>query len=234
MSYRIRRSHERKFFDHGWLKTHHTFSFGSYYDPHFMGFRDLRVINEDRVDPQQGFPLHDHQDMEILSIVLEGELGHQDSLGSKSVIHANEVQAMSAGSGITHSEFNPSKIHPVHFLQIWIKPNKKGIAPRYQMQSVTLPAPPTKGWRLLASPDGRDNSLKIQQDVELFAIAMQPGEEIEHEISKDRYGWIQVIEGDLSFDHDSLKTGDGIAIEPETPLKLKAKTNSRLLFFNLK
>lgn len=227
MSYRIRRSEERKFFDHGWLKTFHTFSFGQYYDPHFMGFRDLRVINEDRVAGGQGFPPHSHQDMEIISLVLEGTLAHQDSMGNKSVIKPNALQAMSAGSGITHSEFNPLK-EEVHFLQIWILPNKENITPTYQ--ETHLPILPDE-WVLLASPDGHHHSLKIQQDASLFAIHLQTSSTL----PASRYGWLQVIDGELTLaEHETLKSGDGVAIDPQPPLKIKAITPSRLLYFDLK
>lgn len=232
MTYKIRKSRERKFFDHGWLKTFHTFSFASYYDPHFMGFRDLRVINEDRVDPGHGFPTHDHNDMEIISIVLEGELAHKDSMGTESIIKPNEVQAMSAGQGITHSEYNPSEKTVVHFLQIWILPDTKDIPPRYQQTQ--LPAAASNKWILIASKSGKDKSLKIQQDVQLFALSLDKGKKEEKQISANRYGWLQVIEGDLLFNTDTLHTGDGVAIDPSTHITLEAKSPTRLLFFDLK
>ncbi len=230
MTYHIRRSGERKYFDHGWLRTYHTFSFGSYYDPNFMGFRDLKVINEDRVEGGRGFPMHAHQDMEILSIILEGDLGHQDSMGNKSVIHANEVQAMSAGTGITHSEYNPSNVG-VHFLQIWIQPDTKGLAPRYQQSK--LPASANQ-WVLIASQDGRDNALKIHQDVWLYAISLDSGKEAEQEISSTRYGWVQVVDGEISMHGETLQAGDGAAIESATQLTFKALSPARILFFDLK
>lgn len=229
-AYQIRRSGERKFFDHGWLKTYHTFSFASYYDPRFMGFRDLRVINEDRVDSGRGFPMHDHKDMEIISIVLEGELAHKDSMGNVSVLHANDVQAMSAGTGISHSEYNPSSTNPVHFLQIWILPDTEGIPPRYQ--SSQLPSSHNE-WMLIASKNGKNRSLKIQQDIELFAISLDPGKQAEKKIPEERYGWLQVINGELEFNADTLRTGDAVAIESNTPVKIKANSASRVLFFDL-
>jgi len=229
--YHIRRSGERKYFDHGWLKTYHTFSFAGYYDPRFMGFRDLRVINEDRVEPDHGFPLHDHRDMEIISIVLEGELAHQDSMGNKSIIHANEVQAMSAGTGITHSEFNPSSKAKVHFLQIWIVPDTKGIHPRFQQEK--LPSPHNQ-WVLVASKDGRNNSLQIHQDAELYTISLDAGKLAEKSVPKNRYGWLQVIDGELSLNAEKIHAGDGVAIEPNTHVKLLADSSSRVLFFDLK
>jgi redox-sensitive bicupin YhaK (pirin superfamily) len=232
MGTKIRRSVDRKYFDHGWLKTYHTFSFASYYDPEFMGFRDLRVINEDRVDPGKGFPPHAHKDMEILSIVLEGNLAHRDSMGNESVIRANEVQAMSAGTGISHSEYNPSEKDPVHFLQIWIVPEVKGIAPRY-IQESRLPDAPNQ-WKLLASKEGKEGSIQIQQDVELSSIALEAGKEVEKPLKPHRYGWLQVIDGELDLNGDRLHKGDGAAVDAGTLVKLKALSPSRVLFFDLK
>lgn len=230
MTFKIRRSQERKYFDHGWLKTYHTFSFGSYYDPKFMGFRNLRVINEDRVEAGHGFPAHDHKDMEILSIVLEGNLGHQDSMGTESVIHANQVQIMSAGTGITHSEYNPSN-ETVHFLQIWILPDQLGVTPRYQ--ETKLPTLPNE-WVLIASKNGRDKSLKIQQDIELFGLSLDVGKQVNKTLSPNRYGWIQVIDGEIAINGDTLKPGDGVAIEKNTPqIDIKALSHARILFFDL-
>lgn len=232
MTYKIRRSSERQYFDHGWLKTYHTFSFASYYDPNFMGFRDLRVINEDRVAPKHGFPPHDHQDMEIISLVVEGALAHKDSTGTESMIQANEIQVMSAGTGITHSEYNPSDLHVVHFLQIWIKPNKKGISPRYQQ--MPLPAVSAQPWLLIASNDGRENSMAIQQDVELYLITLEKGKKEQKSIESNRYGWLQVIEGDVKFNEDTLHAGDGVAIDPNTQIAIEALSTSKILFFHLK
>lgn len=230
MAYKIRRSSERKYFDHGWLKTYHTFSFASYYDPRFMGFRSLRVINEDRVEPGHGFPLHDHNDMEILSIVLEGELAHKDSMGTEAIIQANEVQAMSAGTGVHHSEYNPSDTNFVHFLQIWILPDTKGITPRYQQTQLPSIA---NEWVLIASKNGRDRSLKIQQDAELYGISLKSGKQIEKKLAANRYGWLQVIDGELSLENDTLSRGDGASFDAGSLVKLKASTPSRILFFDL-
>lgn len=231
MSYKIRRSEDRKFYDHGWLQTHHTFSFGNYYDPQFMGFRDLRVINEDYIAPGKGFPAHGHEDMEIITVLLEGELAHKDDTGTKSVITTNEVQAMSAGSGITHSEYNASTTKRVHLLQIWILPDENGVTPRYQQ--VMLPSP-TNHWVLIASKNGRENSLKIHQDTELFAISLEKGKKEQKKLPPNRYGWLQVIDGELSFNRDTLKAGDGVAIDPNTLIEIEALTSTRLLFFDLK
>lgn len=223
----IRHSRDRKFFDHGWLRTYHTFSFASYYDPNFMGFRDLRVINEDRVDANNGFPSHSHRDMEIISIVLEGDLAHRDSMGNESVLHSNEIQVMSAGSGIVHSEFNPSKTHPVHFLQIWIEPDTRSIEPRYKQEK--LPSSPNE-WHLLASKQG---PLPIQQDASLYYLQLDKGRQIERSLAENRYGWVQVISGDLTFNNTPIHTGDGVSIEPNTNVTLQAQSPSRLLFFDL-
>ena len=223
----IRKSQDRKFFDHGWLKTYHTFSFASYFDPKFIGYRNLRVINEDSVDANHGFPAHDHKDMEIISIVLEGDLSHKDSMGNESILHSNEIQVMSAGTGITHGEFNPSKTHPAHFLQIWIQPDTKGIAPRYQQSK--LPSE-TNEWHLLASKNG---PLPIQQDVSLYYLNLETGKQAERSTAPQRYGWLQVIEGDVSYNETLLHKGDGVSIEPNTTINLLAKSPSRLLFFDL-
>jgi len=230
MTYQIRKSSERKYFDHEWLKTYHTFSFGSYYDPQFMGFRSLRVINEDQVAPGKGFPPHNHSDMEIISVILEGELAHKDSMGTETIIHTNEVQTMSAGSGITHSEYNPSKEHFVHFLQIWITPENTEITPRYQQK--TISSAPNE-WTLLASNQEKENSLKICQDVNLFSLLLDTDKEIDRKVATNRYGWLQVIDGNLSFNNDLLHKGDGVAIQPNSLIKLKALDKSKVLFFDL-
>ena len=232
MSYQIRRSRDRKYFDHGWLKTYHTFSFASYYDPNFVGFRDLRVINEDRVAAGHGFPLHDHQDMEIISVVLEGELAHKDSMGNQSILKANEIQAMSAGTGVTHSEYNPSAKDLVHFLQIWIVPDTKGITPSYQQK--LLPASSSIQWVLIASKQGLEGSLKIQQDVELYSLSLNEGKKEEKQLKPGRYAWLQIIEGDINFNGNELHSGDGVAIGTDSHIILEAISPSRMLFFDLK
>jgi redox-sensitive bicupin YhaK (pirin superfamily) len=196
-----------------------------------MGYRSLRVINEDRVDPGGGFPPHDHENMEILSIVLDGQLAHQDSMGNESVVlQANDVQVMSAGTGITHGEYNPSTTKPVHFLQIWIIPNQKDITPRYE--KTQLP-PSNNQWLLIASNDAREQSFKIHQDVALYAIALDKGKQAEMKLAKDRYGWVQLIDGDVSVNGIELHRGDGAAIEAESLLNMSAKSPARLLFFDL-
>ncbi len=230
MAYKIRKSGERKHLDHGWLKTIHTFSFGSYYDPDFMGFRALRVINEDRVAPGQGFPTHHHDNMEILSLVLEGELAHKDSMGNASTIRPGEIQLMSAGTGVTHSEYNPSS-KLAHFYQIWIEPDTEGVAPHYQQTQ--LPDSLNK-WAVIASKTGRDKSLKIHQDVELSLITLEKGKRAEKKLALNRYAWLQVLEGDLKLNTDALHAGDGVAIEPGTAIQLEALSNTRVLLFDMK
>lgn len=230
MSYRLRKSHDRGYIDHGWLKTYHTFSFGTYYDSQFMGFRDLRVINDDRVTPGRGFSPHGHKNMEILSLVLEGALAHQDSMGNQSIIHANEIQVMSAGTGVTHSEYNPSQTQLVHFLQIWIMPDTQDIQPHYQQMKSIFATP----WQLIASKEGRDGSLQIQQDVEIYTGVLEPRKGVEKRLPSHRYGWLQIIEGQLQINDDVLETGDGVFIDPNTSLKLQSLSPSKILFFDLK
>lgn len=228
----IRRSQERGHADHGWLNTYHTFSFAQYYDPRHMGFRNLRVINEDRVKPGVGFPTHPHRDMEIISYVLEGALAHRDSMGTGSVIRPGDVQRMSAGTGITHSEFNQSKSDPLHFFQIWILPEREGMTPGYEQKF--FPDEEKRGTlRLIASPDGRDGSVTIHQDAKLYATLLDPGEEIVHSLSPGRYAWVQVARGKVLVNGHLLEAGDGAAVSNEELLRLTANDASELLLFEL-
>ena len=207
----IRRAEDRGHADHGWLDTRHTFSFADYYDPHFMGFSDLRVINEDRVRAGQGFDTHGHRDMEIVSYVLEGELAHQDSMGNGSVIRPGEVQRMTAGTGVLHSERNPSRERPVHFLQIWILPAERRLAPGYEQRA--FPEAERRGrLRLVGSPDGRDGSVTIHQDVRLWTALLGDGERVRHDLAPGRAAWIQVARGELRADGERLRAGDGAAV----------------------
>lgn len=225
----IRRAKERGHFDHGWLNTYHTFSFADYYDPRFMGFRDLRVINEDRVKPAMGFGTHAHRDMEIVSYVLEGTLAHRDSMGTGSLIRPGEVQRMSAGTGVTHSEMNPSSDEPVHFLQIWILPERKGITPGYEQK--TFEDDERRGTlRLVASRDGRDGSVTIHQDVAIYSTLLD-GSAITYAFAPDRYGWVQVTRGEVELNGQRLSAGDGAAIENESSLTLGG--NGEVLLFDL-
>ncbi|HEY2970165.1 MAG TPA: pirin family protein [Casimicrobiaceae bacterium] len=229
----VRHANERGTANFGWLDSRHTFSFGDYYDSKQMGFGPLRVINEDRVSPGQGFPTHGHRDMEIISYVLEGALEHKDSIGTGSVIRPGDVQVMSAGTGIRHSEFNHSKTEPVHFLQIWVVPDREGIAPRYEQK--TFPDADKRGrLRLVGSSDGRDGSVVIHQDVELFAAVLNSGEQVTHALSAPRKAWLQVVRGTVAMNGQKLDAGDGAAIEREPGLTITAKTDgTEILVFDL-
>ncbi|MCC6361012.1 MAG: pirin family protein [Phycisphaerales bacterium] len=228
----LRRSGDRGHFDHGWLKTWHTFSFADYRDPRHIHFRTLRVINEDIVQPGMGFGTHPHRDMEIITYVLEGELEHRDSMGNGSIIRPGEVQYMSAGSGVTHSEFNPSKTNPVHLMQIWIFPSAKGLPPRYEQRQFP-PLSNTGRMTLLASGDGRDGSIEIRQDARLAAAALRAGGAARYEFEAGRSGWLQVLRGELGLNGETLSAGDGAAIEDVTTIDLAAKRESQVLLFDL-
>jgi len=230
---RIRQAGERGKANFGWLDSRHTFSFGDYHDPAHMGFGPLRVINEDRVRPGQGFGTHGHRDMEILSYVLEGALEHKDSIGTGSVIRPNDVQVMSAGTGIRHSEFNPSPTEPVHFLQIWLIPDREGIAPRYAQKS--FPAELKRGRLLLVgSSDGRDGSVVIHQDVLLMASILGPGDTASRQQEPGRKAWLQVVRGTVDLNGQRIDAGDGAAIEREPKLDITGKADgSELLLFDL-
>jgi len=226
----VRKADERGHFDHGWLDTYHTFSFADYYDPGSMGFRALRVINEDRVKPGHGFGTHSHRDMEIVTYVLEGSLAHRDSMGTGSVIRPGEVQRMSAGTGVLHSETNPSRDESVHFLQIWILPERRDIEPGYEQKA--FPAAERKDHlRLVASHDGSDGSLTIHQDAKLFAGTLTDGKTITYELPKGRYAWLQVARGTVELNGQSLHAGDGAAIEDERTLNLRG--DGEILLFDL-
>jgi quercetin 2,3-dioxygenase len=228
----VRRSQDRGYFDHGWLKTYHTFSFANYNDPKFMGFRSLRVINEDRVAPAQGFLTHAHADMEILSYVLEGALAHKDSLGNGSVIRPGELQRMSAGTGVRHSEANASEKELVHFLQIWILPERRGLEPSYEQREFALADRPDR-WVLMASPKGEDGSLRIHQDVKLSGAVLSPSESLGYELAPGRYAWIQIARGEVTVDDVHLNAGDGLAASELTALEIEAHQPSELLLFDL-
>jgi redox-sensitive bicupin YhaK (pirin superfamily) len=228
----VRRSAERGQANHGWLRSFHTFSFADYYDPKQMGFRSLRVINEDRVQPGQGFSRHPHKDMEIISYVLEGEIEHRDSMGTGSVIRPGEVQRMSAGTGVTHSEFNPSKDKLLHFLQIWILPAEQGIKPSYEQKA--FPEAERRGkLRLVASQDGRDGSLTVHQDVNLYAGLFATAEKGRHEVLPGRYAWIQVARGSLEVNGTRLDAGDAAAVSEPGALEIAGKEDAEVLLFDL-
>jgi redox-sensitive bicupin YhaK (pirin superfamily) len=231
----VRRGKERGHADHGWLNTYHTFSFSDYYDPRFMGFRSLRVINEDWVQPGYGFPPHPHRDMEIITYVLEGQLEHKDSMGTGSVIRPGEVQKMSAGTGVRHSEFNHSKTEPVHLYQIWILPEKDGIKPMYEQKAI--PAEEKQGkLRLVASPAGGNGSaaVKLYQDASLYAAELKKADAVEHELGDGRYAWVQVARGAVNVNGQELKAGDGAAVAQESKLEISGSADSsEVLLFDL-
>jgi redox-sensitive bicupin YhaK (pirin superfamily) len=225
----IRRSDERGHFSHGWLDTYHTFSFADYYDPQFMGFRSLRVMNEDRVQPGKGFGTHGHRDMEILSYVLEGGLAHRDSIGNSGVIRPGDVQRMSAGTGVMHSEANASERDPVHFLQIWILPEGGSSQPGYEQK--TFSDDDKRGrLRLVASPDGREGTVKIQQDVNVYASVLDPGQEVLFNLGEGRHAWLQVARGQVELNGEVLRQGDGAAISDERELRIVGNHSEVLLF----
>ncbi len=228
----IRRSKERGGGDHGWLKTHHTFSFNDYHDDKWMGFRSLRVINEDFVGPSAGFPTHPHRDMEIITYILSGALEHKDSLGTGSVIRPGDGQRMTAGRGIRHSEYNPSATETAHLLQIWITPEKQGLEPSYEQKS--FPESEKCGkLRLIASSDGANGSVKINQDAKLFVTLLSPGEEVTHSMGEQRHAWLQVAKGEVELNEQKLAQGDGAAVSDETKLTIKGTKDAEVLLFDL-
>ena len=227
----IRLNEDRGHANHGWLDTHYTFSFSNYYDPAHMGFRSLRVINEDFIAPGMGFGTHPHQDMEILSYVLSGELGHKDSLGSGGVLKHEEVQFMSAGTGIRHSEANPSPTETTHMLQIWLLPNKNGLDPKYEQKKFPITAQPDR-LHLIASRDGRDGSFLIRSDAEFYAGKLAAGTKIQQKLA-GKYGWLQVASGELEVNGKKLHAGDGAAISDEAQLDIAATKDAELLLFDL-
>lgn len=228
----IRRSGERGHFDHGWLNTYHTFSFDQYRDPRYMGFRSLRVINEDFVAPGRGFPTHGHRDMEIITYILEGALKHEDSMGNGSVIRPGDVQRMTAGTGVRHSEKNPSVTERVHLLQIWILPNAENLTPGYEQKAFSDEE--RRGQlRLIASSDGRDDSVHLNQDVSLFASTLDADQEVEREMDAKRYGWIQVARGSITVNGEKAEQGDGVVVVGESNLRIKAQEPAEILLFDL-
>jgi len=228
----IRAANERGKANFGWLDSRHTFSFGHYYDPQFMGFGPLRVINEDRVLPGEGFPTHGHRDMEIISYVLDGALEHKDSLGTGSIIRPGDVQRMTAGTGVRHSEYNASARDPVHFLQIWILPERDGLEPGYEQKA--FPSEEKQGrLRLVGSRDGRDGSVTIHQDVDLYAALLGAGDEIRHRFAEDRHGWLQVARGSVRLEGSELAAGDGVAFRGTRDLRLEGVDDAEVLLFDM-
>jgi redox-sensitive bicupin YhaK (pirin superfamily) len=228
----IRRAGERGAANHGWLQSRHSFSFGDYHDPKHMGFRGLRVINDDRVQPAMGFPTHSHRDMEIVSYVLEGALAHKDSTGNSGVIRPGDVQAMSAGTGIAHSEFNASDKEPVHFLQLWMLPSEQNLVPTYEQK--TFADSEKRGrFRLIASPDGAENSVTIHTDIRLYAGLFDCGEHAVFQLKSGRFAWVHVARGAAMFNEQSLEQGDGVAIDGEMEIAVTGARGSEILLFDL-
>ena len=229
---KIRKSDERGHTNLGWLDSYHTFSFGDYYDPKHMGFSDLRVINEDRVKPAAGFGTHPHRDMEIITYVLKGALEHRDSMDNSSVIRPNEVQRMSAGTGIKHSEYNHSQTEPVHLLQIWILPEERGIKPGYEQRAFN-PEEKHGKLRLVAAHDGREGAVTVHQDVDLFLALLASGEQVTHHPKPSRHAWVQVARGSVMLNGHKLKEGDGAMASKEEIIEIKATYVSEILLFDL-
>ena len=228
----IRRANERGYANHGWLKSYHTFSFADYHDPNHMGFRSLRVINEDRVGPGQGFGTHAHRDMEIVSYVLDGELEHKDSMGNGEVLRPGEFQRITAGTGITHSEFNPSKSIETHFYQIWLLPERKGISPSYE-QKRFAPEARHNQWQLVASRDGVAGSLVIHQDANIYLADLAAGNELSHAIPIGLHSWLQVLRGSVHANSHLLQTSDAMAVSEEGFLSLSAGDRAEVMLFDL-
>ena len=232
MQMAIRRADARGAANFGWLDSRHSFSFGQYFDPDHMGFGPLRVINEDRVAPGGGFPTHPHRDMEIISYVLEGALAHKDSLGTGSIITPGDVQRMSAGTGVRHSEYNASETEPVHFLQIWIIPDRDGLAPSYEQKRFE-PQEKRGRLRLIASRDARDGAIAIHRDVDLYATLLSPGESVTHRPVTGRAAWVQLTRGEIALNGESLFAGDGAAISDAAELRLDARNDAEALLFDM-
>jgi hypothetical protein len=228
---KIRRANERGHAEHGWLDTYHTFSFADYYDPQWMGFRSLRVINDDLVMPGMGFGTHPHRDMEIITYILSGALEHKDSMGNGRVIRTGEVQYMSAGTGVQHSEFNPSQDEAVHLLQIWIQPDRKGVTPRYAEKS--LKDAPEGKLHLVTSKTGRDGSIAIHQDADLWLAKLDTGNRVTHKLAPARHAWVHVAEGEVSLNGKPLSGGDAAAVSEESTLELSAIKPAQVLLFDL-
>lgn len=228
----LRHSDERGHYNHGWLNTYHTFSFGEYFDPSFTGFRALRVINEDYVQPGMGFPMHAHRDMEILTVVLDGELQHKDSIGNGSVIRPGEIQRMSAGTGIRHSEFNPSTKEPAHFLQIWLLPERSGLDPDYQQISFK-PESVRNRLYLIAAPRSSNGTLTIHQDARLYICLLDGGQNVDAHLAITRHAWLQVTKGELELNGQAVHRGDGAAVSKENRLRINANQPSQFLLFDL-
>lgn len=228
----LRKAEDRGHANHGWLDTYHTFSFANYYDPKHMGFRALRVINEDYVSPTAGFGTHGHRDMEIITYVLEGALEHKDNIGNGSVIQPGEVQRMSAGTGILHSEFNHSETEAVHLLQIWLLPAQNGLSPSYEQRNFSPAKTPGK-LHLVAAKDGREGAVTVHQDVDLYAAVLQKGDRLSHTLQPQRHAWVQVARGAITLNGLPLDASDGAAISNETEVVIEATKEAEILLFDL-
>ncbi|PHR93047.1 MAG: quercetin 2,3-dioxygenase [Blastopirellula sp.] len=229
---RLRKSEDRGHMNHGWLDANHSFSFAGYHDPNNMGFRSLRVMNEDRIAPGQGFGTHPHNDMEIVTYVLEGALQHKDNMGNGEVLTPGEFQRMSAGTGITHSEFNPSATEPVHLYQIWLTPSEKGITPSYEQKRFD-DADMDNRLRLVASPDAEDGSLAIHQDARIYLSKLTENQTVQYTLNTNRHAWLQVLRGSVSLNGQTLSTSDGAAISDETKLEITAEQSAEIMLFDL-
>ncbi len=230
---KVRKAEERGHFDFGWLKTYHSFSFGDYYDPQHTRFRSLRVINEDFVQPGHGFPTHGHRDMEIITYILQGGLEHRDSMGNGSIIRRGDAQRMSAGTGVTHSEANPSADAPVHLLQIWIIPREQDLPPEYEEKKFSDEEKHNQ-LRLIVSPEGSEGSVRIHQDAKIFASLLDDGKEVDHALDGGRSAWLQVAAGSVTLNDVALNQGDGAAVSQESNLRIVAQESAEVLLFDLK
>lgn len=228
----VRKAEDRGHANHGWLDSYHSFSFANYYDPQHMGFRSLRVINEDMVAPAKGFPTHPHRDMEIITYVVSGAVAHKDSIGNTERVGAGGVQRFSAGTGITHSEFNPSTTEGLHLLQIWLLPEQQGITPSYEQKE--FPAETKRNqWRAIANREATDGAVKLHQDAAIYATILEPGEQLTYTLPVDRHAWVQIVQGEVTLNGTTLDKGDAAAISNETKLAFEASTDAEILLFDL-
>ena len=228
----VRKAEDRGHANHGWLNSYHSFSFANYYDPQHMSFRSLRVINEDMVAPAKGFPTHPHRDMEIITYVVSGAVAHKDSIGNTEQVGAGGVQRFSAGTGITHSEFNPSKTEGLHLLQIWLLPEQQGITPSYEQKE--FPTATKRGqWRAIANREATDGAVKLHQDAAIYATILEPGEQLTYTLQADRHAWVQIVQGEVTLNGTTLDKGDAAAISNETKLAFEASTDAEILLFDL-
>lgn len=228
----VRKAEDRGYANHGWLNSYHSFSFANYYDPQHMGFRSLRVINEDTIAAGAGFPTHPHRDMEIITYVVSGAVAHKDSIGNTEEVGAGGIQRFSAGTGITHSEFNPSRTEPLHLLQIWILPEEQGITPSYEQKEFSADTK-RRRWQPLAKRDATEGAAKLHQDAAIYATILEPGERLTYPLKVDRHAWVQIVRGTVTLNGTLLDKGDAAAISQETELTVEASTDAEILLFDL-